>query len=236
MRIPELSMTILKHILRPLLPLALITLGGCASQSPAIPDDPDWAPVSNAAAALPSPNPGGIYRPGAGLGLYADRRAHRIGDVLTITLAENTRSSKQAQTGISKESSVNMNAGPLLGRNPRMGDYNLETAINQNREFQGDANSGQSNNLQGSITVTVVDVLSNGLLVVRGEKWLTLNRGDEFIRLRGLVRPEDIAPNNTIASTKVADVRIAYAGTGDFAAANQQGWASRFFNSSLWPF
>jgi flagellar L-ring protein precursor FlgH len=72
--------------------------------------------------------------------------------------------------------------------------------------------------------------------VVRGEKWMTLTSGDEFIRVKGLLRPEDIGPNNTVPSTKLADARITYAGTGDFAESNTQGWASRFFNSKYWPF
>ena len=84
--------------------------------------------------------------------------------------------------------------------------------------------------------VTIADVLPNGLLVIRGEKWMTLTNGQEFIRISGLIRPDDVASNNTVSSTKVADARISYSGTGDLAAANKQGWASRFFNSSVWPF
>jgi flagellar L-ring protein precursor FlgH len=71
---------------------------------------------------------------------------------------------------------------------------------------------------------------------VRGEKWLTLNRGEEFIRLRGFVRPDDVLPDNSVPSTKVADVRITYSGTGELAESNRQGWMSRFFNSEYWPF
>jgi flagellar L-ring protein precursor FlgH len=82
----------------------------------------------------------------------------------------------------------------------------------------------------------VSDVLPNGLLEVRGEKWMTLNRGEEFIRIRGYVRPEDVLPDNTISSTKVADVRIAYSGSGELAQSNRQGWLSRFFSSEFWPF
>ena len=98
------------------------------------------------------------------------------------------------------------------------------------------ASADQSNKLQGTITVMVSDVLPNGLLEVRGEKWMTLNRGEEFIRIRGYVRPEDVLPDNTIASTKVADVRITYSGNGELAQSNRQGWASRFFSSEWWPF
>jgi len=81
----------------------------------------------------------------------------------------------------------------------------------------------------------VTDVLPNGLLEVRGEKWLQLNKGSEFIRISGLVRTQDIAPDNTISSTRVADVRIAYSGTGSLADANEPGLLSRFFVSRWWP-
>jgi len=102
------------------------------------------------------------------------------------------------------------------------------------RAFDGKASSDQSNSLSGSISVTVSEVLPNGILRIQGEKWLRLNQGDEYIRLTGLVRPQDIGTDNTIPSSKVADARIAYGGTGDFDDVNRQGWLSRFFNSEWW--
>ena len=100
----------------------------------------------------------------------------------------------------------------------------------------GDAEANQSNSLSGSITVTVAEVLPNGILAVRGEKWITLNTGDELVRISGLVRSEDISQYNTVLSTRVADARITYSGTGAFANASQPGWLSQFFLSPLWPF
>ena len=83
--------------------------------------------------------------------------------------------------------------------------------------------------------MTVVNVLPNNNLIIRGEKWLTLNAGDEYIRLTGIIRPEDISPGNQIESSKIANARIQYSGTGSFSEAQQQGWLTRFFNSSWWP-
>ena len=111
----------------------------------------------------------------------------------------------------------------------------MATNINQERDFEGQAEADQSNSLAGSITVTVTEVLPNGVLHIRGEKWLSLTNGDEYIRLTGLVRPEDIAPDNTVASNRIANARFAYGGTGDFDQANQMGWLARFFNSEWWP-
>ena len=81
----------------------------------------------------------------------------------------------------------------------------------------------------------MTDVLPSGLLVVQGEKWLTLNRGEEYVRIAGLVRPEDIAPDNTISSSRVANARIAYSGRGNLADANTMGWLAQLFVSPIFP-
>lgn len=216
--------------------IALMTLSACTVTQNAKPGDAEYAPVSAPAMLAPPPSDGGIYRSGGGLSLFEDKRARRIGDVITIVLSENTSSSKKADTAIKKDDSINIDAGLVLGGVPRKGQLNMETSVNPTRDFSGESSADQSNKLTGTITVMVADVLPNGLLEVRGEKWMTLNRGEEFIRIRGYVRPEDVLPDNTIASTKVADVRIAYSGTGELAQANRQGWLSRFFSSEFWPF
>jgi len=214
----------------------LSTTGGCVIGPATKPGDPAYAPVSAPSMLPPPPNQGGIYQAGGGLSLFEDKRARRIGDVITIVLSESTTSSKKADTAIKKDDSVNIDAGVVLGAQPKIGNVNMATSVNPKRDFAGASTADQSNKLVGTITVMVADVLPNGLLEVRGEKWMTLNRGEEFIRLRGYVRPEDVLPDNTISSTKIADVRIAYSGSGELAEANQQGWASQFFSSKWWPF
>lgn len=215
---------------------AAVALAGCVITPDAKPGDPAYAPVSAPSMMPQPPNQGGIYQAGGGLSLFEDKRARRIGDVITIMLAESTSSSKKADSSISKEDKISIDAGLVLGTMPRSGDVTMETSVNPKRDFSGEASADQSNTLRGSISVMVADVLPNGLLEVRGEKWMTLNRGEEFIRLRGYVRPEDVLPDNTISSTKVADVRITYSGNGELAQSNRQGWASRFFSSEWWPF
>ena len=211
-------------------------LANCASVLPPQPNDPEFAPVSLEAMQPPPPNPGGIYQPTHGLGLFADRRASRAGDVINVLLTEKTVSKKSSGTSVKKEGSMDFNDGALLGVKPSLGAYGLLSNIGQKRDFSGEADSDQSNSLDGSIAVTVAEVLPNGLLRVRGEKWLTLNTGDEFIRLKGLIRPEDISPDNSISSTRLADARISYSGRGSLANANKMGWLSKFFNSPVWPF
>jgi len=159
----------------------------------------------------------------------------RVGDVLTITLEERTQASKKTDSKSSKKSEIAFDEGTLLGSTISAGNLSMVTNTSQERSAEGEADAGQSNSLSGNISVTVAEVLPNGLLRIRGEKWLTLAEGDEYIRLSGLVRPEDISIDNSVLSTKIADARIAYSATGAFASVNRQGWLSEFFNSEWWP-
>jgi len=185
---------------------------------------------------------GSIYQPGFEQNLYSDRKAFRVGDIITITLQERTQASKNASSDISKDSSANLGltslfGGAVSGTNPlTKNSMDLSAQFSGSRDNKGDSQAAQGNSLTGSLTVTIAEVLPNGVLAVRGEKWLTLNTGNELMRISGLVRADDIATDNTVVSTRVADARITYSGTGAFADASQPGWLSQFFTSPLWPF
>jgi len=112
----------------------------------------------------------------------------------------------------------------------------LEQALSSNKNFSGEGESAQSNNLTGSITAMVVEVLPNGNLRIEGEKTIAINQGDEHVRVTGIVRPVDVRTDNTVSSTLVADAVISYGGNGVIADASEMGWLSRFFNSKWWPF
>lgn len=215
--------------------LSLLSLIGC-DVLPVKPDDPAYAPVSPDRLVPVSQVNGAIYQEGQMVQLFGDRRAQRVGDVVTILLTENTASKKSAQTSTKKDDSATL-ANPLLfGHGVSIQGNDLSASLDAKRKFDGQGSSDQSNSLSGSITVTVVNVLPNGLLEVRGEKWISLNRGDEYVRIRGLLRSEDISTSNTIPSTKLANARISYGGTGEVADASAMGWLARFFNSPIWPF
>lgn len=213
--------------------LFVAVLQGCTAMSRprAMPDDPAYAPVRAEAMMQRDAHSGSIYQTSRNYNLYGDTVAINVGDVLLVNLQESTQASKSAESSISKENDISLNEGSILGRS----GLKMATNLNMERDFEGQAEADQSNSLAGSITVTVTEVLPNGVLRIRGEKWLSLTNGDEYIRLTGLVRPQDINPNNVIASNRIADARIAYGGTGDFDQANQMGWLGRFFNSEWWP-
>ena len=152
-----------------------------------------------------------------------------------MRLAERTQASKSASTDATKDTKMDTGTPILLGGTVTSnGNEILNNEWETNQEFDGKGSSSQSNRLDGNITVTVADVLPNGNLVVRGEKWLTLNQGEEYVQIAGIVRPADIAADNSVPSFKVADARITYSGNGVIPDANRPGFLARFF-MKLWP-
>ncbi len=208
-----------------------VALAGCVSQEPVRPE-PSYRPTYPAPAAARQIDSASLYQTGKHEFLFADHRADQIGDIVTIRLEEQTSSRKSAETNYRKSTDQNMGEPTLFGS---MVD-DLVNQFDSESDFAGEAESDQSNSLRGTISAVVADVLPNGLLVVQGEKWLNLNRGEEYVRVSGLVRPEDIDGFNTVSSLRLADARIAYSGTGAFADTNRAGWLSRFFLSPMMPF
>lgn len=221
----------------------ILLQSACVIQAPVMQGDPSYAPVLPLPTPTPPTSSGSIYSDAMAISLFSDSKARRVGDVITVVLSERTSSTKSSNIDIGKDSSVSItgdtatsNNGTLLGTNPSFKNLGLPTDLSGNRSFEGEADADQSNSLSGNISVTVADVLPNGNLVVRGEKWITLNRGDEFIRVSGIARLEDITPQNTLRSYQLANAKITYSGTGEFADSQQMGWLSRVFNSPIWPF
>jgi flagellar L-ring protein precursor FlgH len=183
------------------------------------------------------PTSGAIYQEGGETRLFEDLKANRVGDILTVRLVEQTNASKNSNTSTAKTSAAEF-ANPTVFGRPVTADGVpiLEGSLDGDQSFEGSGSSSQSNSLEGDIAVTVVARYPNGNLAIRGEKWLTLNQGQEFIRLSGIIRPYDIGPDNSIVSGKIADARITYSSKGVLADANRMGFLSRFFNSVLWPY
>jgi flagellar L-ring protein precursor FlgH len=164
--------------------------------------------------------------------LTSGARAAMVGDVLTIALVERTQATKSNSANTDRSGNIGLtppSSGPFSFFSP------ADAAVSGGGKFDGKGAAAQSNALQGEISVTVAAVYPNGTMLVRGEKLVTLNRGDEHIRIAGLVRGIDIGPDNRVPSTRVADARITYSGTGEIARASRQGWLNRFF-SMLSPF
>ena len=207
-------------------------LVGCGS-APAPKPEPEMVPSYEQLRGHRSPNQSGsIYQPGTEMVLYEDFKARRIGDILTVLLVEETSGQNSSDNSLNQSTEVNV-AAPTFGGSVRP---NMNVSLGSENAFNGQSGSSQSNRLNGSIAVTVHEVLPNGNLVVQGEKRIRINQGDEYIRLRGVVRTRDIDPFNTLYSTQVADARITYAGRGTNSHNTTPGWAAKILFSPLWPF
>lgn len=213
----------------------LLALGGCAEVLGVQPGHyPPAVPVQ-AAVARSTTTSGAIYQSSTSMALFDDLKARRVGDSLTIRLSESMQASKSASTGAAKDTTIDTGIPTLLGTNLSIaGKSALNNTVTSKEDFQGKGSSSQSNSLSGNITVTVAEVLPNGNLVVRGEKWLALNQGEEFVQISGIVRTADIATDNSVPSSKIADARITYGGNGAVADSNRPGWLTRMF-VKLWP-
>ncbi|MBA6264328.1 MAG: flagellar basal body L-ring protein FlgH [Colwellia sp.] len=226
--------------MKTLLALLILSLSmtGCASieQAKTLPDDPDFAPIMpemEEASIIPT---GSLFRVNYVNNIYSDSKAHRVGDIISVILNESTQAQKSAKTELKKENGASLD--PIIGLGGAAVNFKndaIQFGYNQDSNFKGDSKSNQGNSLSGDISVHVLRVLPNGNLMIRGEKWMSLNNGDEFIRLTGVIRAQDISAGNTIISSKIANARIEYAGTGTFADVQEQGWLSSFFSSSWWP-
>ena len=144
-----------------------------------------------------------------------------LNETFAATKAQTAASSKNDNFGVTLPTGLpNLFTG---GYDKNAAGLNAGTA----RTFAGSGSAAQSNSLTGLLTVTVTRVFDNGNMEIAGQKKLTLNNGDEYVRLTGLIRPEDISATNTVQSNRIADAEIVYVGAGEIADSSRQGWLSR---------
>jgi flagellar L-ring protein precursor FlgH len=189
----------------------------------------DFSAVRPDPVAEPVAANGSIFQASGGYAaLYEGSRARRAGDPLTIVLVEKTAASKSAGSKLGSSGNFGLTL-PTTG--PLSAIKSSDTQLGGNRGFTGTGTADQANSLSGEMSVTVSGVLANGTMLIQGQKRVTLNRGDEWVRIKGLVRPADIDADNRVLSTRVADAEISYTGKGDVARSSRQGWLSRFFQT-----
>ncbi|MFI5446000.1 flagellar basal body L-ring protein FlgH [Polaromonas sp. UC242_47] len=216
--------------------VAALLLGGCAQ----IPREPlvhqPMTARNDTSVRSVAPVNGAIYRTGLGAqALFEDRRPRYLGDILTILVSESINASKNSAADASRSGS----ASSALGLVPKLisglisSDQDASASGKNIMSAKGGANA--RNTFNGVITVTVVEVLPNGNLLVSGEKQMLINQGTEFIRFSGVVNPRTVSAQNTVPSTQVADARIEYSAKGYIDEAQTMGWLQRFFLNVL-PF
>lgn len=223
----------------------LVTVGclsACAAQPKMIPTA-EFAPVQPIPAEKPSQVTGSIFTNGQDL--FGDLRSYqgsdiKVGDLITVLLNETTQASRTSALTTSRES-----ANDVIGENQKdtiireigfgTSFFNGAKTTGSSISSEGSGTAGQQASLSGSISAMVVEVLANGNLVIVGEKQLALTEGTEFIRVKGIIRPADIQPDNTILSQRIAHAQISYRGTGNLASASKPPWGSKLL-FMFWPF
>lgn len=212
--------------------LAVLSISACTTVPP--------TNVHQPMTARPAPrqeivsNTGSIYQAGVSRTLFEDRRARYVGDTMTIGIAENTTAATKSNTNASRASSITASVPTVAGL-PGKSLQGLDLSASSSNSLAGKGDAAANNVFTGTITVTVIEVLPNGNLLVSGEKQVSIGAGTEYIRLSGIVNPYFINAANTISSAQVADARIEYKEAGVISEAQVMGWLARFFMSVL-PF
>jgi len=223
--------------IKSLLTLIWITLllSGCSSIGKI--SDPDYEPVMPEMPEEKTSYDGGLFYTSTNNYIFEDIKATRVGDLITVVLTEETNASKSSSLEADKSSSIDLPNPTLFGKNNYTvnGRQVLSSNATASRDVEGEGELTQENSLDGNITVMVTEKLANGYLVIKGEKLLTLNEGSEVVRIDGIVRPSDIEANNRIESTKIANARITYKGTGVVSDSSKAGWLTKFFMHAIWP-
>ena len=182
-------------------------------------------------------NSGTIFNASQGNLFSMETKAQMVGDIITVAFSESFQATKSqnAATSRTMDSAVTLpGALNLLIPNPlrrEMAGVSADLAAGSANTFAGSGTSAQSNSLTGQVSVHVVRVFKNGNLEILGQKKLTLNNGDEYIRVHGIVRPQDIDAKNTVSSDRIANANIQYIGAGDIAASTKKGWYSKILDS-----
>lgn len=211
-----------------LLGIALVAaaMTGCAQMPrPSVVGEQETVTIPDRPLAEPN---GSIYQVARGQNpLFEDRRPRMIGDILTIVLNEEVSASRNSQSNAGRNGGVGLSFLDVPAGWERLADYGFD--FEGYNDFTGGGGSQANNTFTGTITVSVLEVMNNGNLRVRGERQIAINQGAEFIRFSGVVNPRTITGQNTVPSTQVADARIEYVGDGYISEAQHMGWLQRFF-------
>ena len=213
---------------RPLLTLTGLLLGACTTVPPTNVHQPMSARPAQRPDALAASlaATGSIYQAGTSRTLFEDRRARYVGDTITVTITENTSAATKSNSSLSKTGSISASSGPNVNL---PGKSLIELKGSSSNTAAGKGEAAANNVFTGAITVTVIEVLANGNLLVSGEKQVAIGHGQEYIRLSGIINPYFVNAANTIASSQIADARIEYKESGGISEAQVMGWLARFF-------
>ena len=224
----------MRHVL---ITAVVVTLAGCATTDyKPLAHSPDFAPVYPTKPVAQAAATGAIYSGRASESLFGQGRQFAVGDIITVLLNESAQANRTQNTEVKREATNDVIPAGVSDRLQKGGG--LLTGIDLNNatiDSKGSGTAGQQASLNAQIAVTVVQVLANGNLVLRGEKQLALSEGSEVIQVAGVIRPSDVSPNNTVQSRRLANAQIAYRGKGELTTASRSGWGTQGL-MKWWPF
>lgn len=228
----------------PILTAAALCLAGCATRVTV----PPWPAATPVAPAVPAVRPPvqstSLWSDGSPLtGGYNDNRARRVGDVVTVLVLESSEATREASTDLKRDSSVDANVTAALGAplsfgmNKLYGSQGFQPSIGAGtaNSFKGAGSTKRKDQLRSSVAARVVNVLDDGNLVIEGRRQVEVNEENQYLFVRGIARPSDISPENTITSVALADAHIVYGGKGDLSRQQEPGWLYRIVDA-VWPF
>jgi flagellar L-ring protein precursor FlgH len=219
---------------------ALIVLSGLVACTPIQPRDPDMSkPVTVETPVIEAPvpqTPGSLWTTGNG-SLFVDNRASRVGDILTVAIYEQAEASKEATTSTGRSTTASADITSLFGLESKLANLNSTidptnlVSAGYTNDFKGSGTTTRKEDLVATLTTRVVEVLPNGTLRISGSKSVTVNHEQQLIHLSGIVRQQDITPENLIDSKYVLDANIVYSGKGVIDEKQKPGWLLRLMDT-----
>jgi flagellar L-ring protein FlgH len=158
--------------------------------------------------------------------LFSDQKANRQGDAITIIVVESTTASNNSKTITGRSSDISLNASAAVGKTSQAADLGLKTG----NDFNGSGSTQTSGDIRTKISATVDTVLANGNLVISGSKKIVINGEEQTVRIKGVVRPFDINPDNSVLSYNISNAEIAFDGQGIIQNAQKPGWLTKLFH------
>ena len=186
-------------------------------------------------------SPGSLWTPSAKfVDMYRDSRAQRVGDIVVVQIVESSSAQKEAKTEADKKNSIDNTITDVLGLpldQSSVFGYGITPTLNASTStsFEGDGKTSRKGNISAVVSARVVRVLPSGNLMISGKKETRVNAEHQYIVISGIIRPDDIASNNTIVSSYIADMQLDYYGSGMIGDAQNKGFVARALDK-IWPF
>lgn len=216
--------------------MCIFVLSGCASRSRNVEQEIERITQEKPEIIAPQPQTSGsLWTTGRG-SLFVDNRATTVGDIVTVIIREQTSASKEATTSTGRSTSASADITSLFGLESNIANLNSNIdpanliSAGYTNDFKGSGTTTREEDLTATITTQVIEVLPNGNMRISGSKSVMVNHEKQLINLSGIIRQQDITPNNEIDSRYILDANIMYSGKGVIDDKQRPGWFIRLYD------